>query len=315
MKATLYLTIKTIVFALILQSQIASAKQPQLLYQELNHNGLNRSYYLHLPPQNKSKNRLPVMLVLHGGSKANGDETAKQTGYNNLADKYGFIVAYPNGVDSQWNDGRGGTYRNTNNNKIDDVGFISTLINKLVHTYNGDARRIYITGVSNGGMMTLRLGCELSTKLAAIAPVIANIPQNIINRCKPKSPLPVLLMNGTKDPIVPWEGGNVHFFKRKMGKVVSTAQTIDFWVKHNRCNPNPNIESVPDRVRRDGSTVTISRYRNNSKSCDVVLYTIHGGGHAFPGSHTRELRLLTGRKNKDINGPAIIWGFFKHHFK
>lgn len=315
MKVILPLTLKYIVLLLILHTQIVSAKQPQLLYQELNHNAQKRSYYLHLPPQSKSKNRLPVMLVLHGGGKADGDETAKHTGYNKLADQNNFIVAYPNGIGSQWNDGRGETYRNANNSKVDDVGFISALINKLIHTHNGDARRVYVTGISNGGMMTLRLGCELSTKLAAIAPIIANIPQNIISRCKPKSTLPVLLMNGTKDPIVPWNGGNVHFFRKNMGRVVSTAETIDFWVKHNRCHSKPNIRAVPDRVRRDGSTVTVTRYRNMNKSCDVVLYTIKGGGHAFPGSHTRELRLLTGRKNKDINGPAIVWNFFKRHSK
>ncbi|HYQ70581.1 MAG TPA: PHB depolymerase family esterase, partial [Gammaproteobacteria bacterium] len=165
-----------------------------LSLQTLQFDGLERSYYLHVPSGDSGASRLPVVFVLHGGGRADGDEVAARTGYNRIADRERFIVVYPNGVDAQWNDGRGRTFRRASDNtRIDDTGYIAALIERMIRDHRGEASRIYVTGLSNGGMMTLRLGCEISEKLAAIAPVIANLPENIIGSCKPISPLPVLL--------------------------------------------------------------------------------------------------------------------------
>ena len=161
--------------------------------------------------------------------------------------------------------------------------------------------------------MTLRLGCEISDKLAAIAPVIANIPNNIIATCKPASPLPVLLMNGTDDPLVPWDGGSVSLFKKTMGEVVSTADTVSFWTEHNRCNPDPKVVILKDRDLEDGSSVKVSTYRHCSNSAEVILYAIMGGGHSFPGGNIPDRPRLLGRKNNDINAAEVIWYFFKGH--
>jgi polyhydroxybutyrate depolymerase len=223
------------------------ASQTGLANKKIYFNGIERSYYLHLPPSHKTAVQLPAVLVFHGGGKADGDELAKYTGFDEIADREDFIAVYPNGVDAQWNDGRGKTFRKADNTDVDDVGFVSALIDHIIRDYNGDPSKVYATGLSNGGMMTLRLGCEISSKLAAIAPVIANIPKNVIEKCEPDSPLPVLLMNGTEDPLVPWGGGYVRFFRRTMGEVVSTEETIRFWVKQNRCNSAPEVKILPDK--------------------------------------------------------------------
>lgn len=302
----------TLMLILIPNCLIYSMHSEKLIEKELVFDGLNRSYYIHLPKNFDKKNSYPVVFVLHGGGRADGDELAEYTDFNEIADREGFIVVYPNGVEAQWNDGRGETFRKSDNKEIDDVGFVSTLIDRIINDYNGDSTRIYVTGLSNGGMMTLRLGCELSSKLAAIAPVIANIPKNIIGKCKPESLLPVLLMNGTDDPIVPWEGGNITIFFKKVGVVVSTEETIQFWVEHNQCDPIPITKSLPDKAPDDGSKVKVITYKNEKNNCEVILYMIEGGGHCFPGSNIPERR-FTGRKNNDINGAEIIWGFFKEH--
>jgi polyhydroxybutyrate depolymerase len=285
-----------------------------LSLQTLEFDGLERSYYLHLPTGRNAASRLPVVFVLHGGGRADGDEVADRTGYNRIADREGFIVVYPNGVDSQWNDGRGKTFRKAvDNTGIDDVAYISVLIDRMIRDYRGDASRIYVTGLSNGGMMTLRLGCEISVKLAAIAPVIANIPVNIIATCKPDAPLPVLLMNGTEDPLVPWGGGSVGIFGKAMGEVVSTADTVSFWTQHNHCNPVPKTELLADMDSKDGSSVQVSTYDNCLNNSAVILYTIAGGGHSFPGGNIPDRPLLLGRKNNDINAAEVIWDFFQAH--
>lgn len=294
------------------------AEQPHgnLTLEKLGFDGLERTYYLHLPPKYKSSTKLPVVFVLHGGGPADGDEVAEGTGYNKLADREGFIAVYPNGEDSQWNDGRGKTFRRgEDTTKVDDVGFISALIDHIIRDYKGDSSRIYVTGLSNGGMMTLRLGCELSSKLAAIAPVIANIPKNIVGKCNPDSPLPVLLMNGTDDPWVPWNGGKVTIFGKTCGEVVSTEETMQFWVRHNRCDSVPEVKALPDKDRKDHSTVKVTTYTDKKNGCNVILYAIEGGGHDFPGSTTPGRPRLLGRKNNDIDGAKVIWEFFKQYSK
>lgn len=278
--------------------------------------GMRRTYYIHFPPAYESSSQLPLVLVLHGGGKGNGLTAAKYLGFTSLADNQGFVVVYPNGVNNYWRDGRGYTHRGVSDTTVDDVGFISQLIDHLVREHHFDPKRVYVTGMSNGGMMTLRLGCELSAKLAAIAPVVANIPKNIINSCRPKHLLPVLVMNGTDDPLVPYNGGYVHFFRKKMGEVVSTDETVSFWAKHNGCNSYPNTKKLPDRNRRDHSWVEVTTYTNPNNECEVTLYAIQGGGHTMPKrSNMPDRSRLLGHKNKDINGAKEIWKFFKRHVR
>jgi polyhydroxybutyrate depolymerase len=284
-----------------------------LQLQTIDVDGVQRNYYSHFPSSHKSSPKTPLVLVLHGGGRGDGLTPAKYLGFTSVADSEGFIVVYPNGIDAYWRDGRGYTHRGESDDSVDDVGFISKLIDHLVRVNKADPKRVYVTGISNGGMMTLRLGCELSSKLAAIAPIAANIPENIVASCRPDLPLPVLLMNGTDDPMVPYDGGHVHFFRRKMGEVVSTSETVSFWVKHNRCNAVPDVNELPDRDLRDHSQVQVATYSNPSNGCEVVLYTIKGGGHTLPGSDTPDIPRILGRKNNDIDGAEVIWGFFKRH--
>ena len=273
---------------------------------------MERDYYLHLPSNYNNKSLLPLIIFLHGGGQ-NIKKMARSSLLNTLADKEGFLVAYPLGVKKHWNDGRGITYGGKSKNNVDDVAFIAKLIQKLKQTDKVNKNKIYVTGVSNGGMMTFRLGCELSHTLSAIAPAISNIPQNIMRQCKPKSVLSVLLMNGTKDPIVPWQGGTVKLWKKTMGQVVSTKESIDFWVKHNRCKKKPKITYLPNSNKRDKSTVILSTYGQCKNNSSVKLYTIEGGGHTLPGKKGFNMPRLVGEKNRDIEGMKVIVDFLLKH--
>lgn len=284
-----------------------------LQFRTINVDGMKRSYYIHMPSAHRTHTKLPLVLVLHGGGKGDGLTVAKYLGFTSLADNMGFVVAYPNGVGAYWRDGREHTHRRSSNNSIDDIKFISKLIDHLTRKNIADPKRIYVAGISNGGMMTLRLGCELSPKLAAIAPIAANIPMNIIGSCNPDLPLPILLMNGTDDPIVPYYGGHVHIFRKRLGKVVSTAETVSFWVRHNRSNVVPHDRELPDRDPYDYSTVDVTTYSNPNNGAEVVLYTIQGGGHTLPGSDIPNRPWIVGEKNNDINGARVILKFFNKH--
>jgi polyhydroxybutyrate depolymerase len=312
---SIFILVTSFIIPVVGNSQDAARSKfnpSKLQLQAINVNGAQRSYYIHLPTNHGLNKKLPLVLVLHGGGKGDGRRPARNLGFNRLSDANDFIVAYPNGIDAYWRDGRGYTHRG-NSDDIDDVKYISKLIDHLVKNNKADPKRVYVTGISNGGMMTLRLGSELSSKLAAIAPIAANIPKNIVNTSKPAYPLPVLLMNGTDDPLVPYNGGYVRFFRKKMGEVVSTKESISFWVKHNRCNAVPTITKLPDRNRSDHSRVVVTSYTKPNNRCEVVLYTIKGGGHTLPGSNTPNHPRILGWKNNDIDGAKVIWEFFAKH--
>ncbi|UTV30124.1 alpha/beta hydrolase family esterase [Photobacterium atrarenae] len=287
----------------------------QLSFKTITVEGAVRSFYLNLPPQHQTSHEsASVVIALHGGGRTDGDELAAQTDFHSLADRDGVIMVYPNGITAQWNDGREKTARRSREvMSADDVGYLSALIDHLVSAYRADPNRIFMTGLSNGGMMTLRMGCEASGKLAAIAAVIANMPMNLIDDCRPDTPLPVLLMNGTADPLVPWQGGHVGFRAKRMGQVASTDATLRFWLQHNHCDQPPNITAFADINTRDGSSVRRLRYPCHPAPLEVVLYSIEGGGHNFPGSQTPDLPRLLGPKNMDIQGAQEIWQFFIRH--
>ncbi len=275
--------------------------------------GRERTYFVHFPPNRSAIEAKPVVFVLHGGGGADAQEMAKRTGMNAIADREGFIAVYPYGVDGQWNDGRGKTFRRAKDNTgVDDVGFISAIIDELIASGKADPRRIYVVGLSNGGMMTYRLGIELGDRLAAIAAIIANLPANLAGRT-PVRPLPVLIMNGTADPMMPWDGGPVRVLGREYGEVLSTAETVRYWLRVAGLPESPAKKRLEDKVASDQSTVEMEIYRAPGRSLEVLLYRIVGGGHNLPGGETPDRPRLLGPKNMDINAMEEVWAFFKQN--
>ena len=274
------------------------------------HNGLKRTYWLHVPPQSHGKNSVPLVFALHGGG-GSGKKMAGFTGLSRLADREGFMVVYPDGVEKHWNDGRGlARYRSQREN-IDDVGFISGLIDTLAKEYPVDLGRVYVTGASNGAMMSYLLACELTDKITAIAPVIGALGENIAQSCSPTRPIPVLMIGGRADPLVPWQGGDVHFFRKKFGKVISFPQTLAFWVAHNGCLEMPQISWLPDVDPHDGTRIKKTSYRQCRQGVEVVLYEIQDGGHTWPSGYQYLPEYIIGKTSRDIDGAEVIWDFFE----
>lgn len=296
-----------------------SAIAKDMVLESLSYQGTSRSYYLHIPSSYQSGKPMPLVLAFHGG-RGRGDRLAINTRLNDVASREGFIVAYPNGVNNQWNDGRNAEGLDTN---IDDVGFVSTLIDKLVGEKSINKNKVYAVGISNGGMFTQRLACQISNKLAAVATVIAALPKNLQATCKPRRPMPIVMINGTADTIVPWQGGEVAQDIRNRagqkprgvgGEVISVPATIAFWRSNNGCSLQQSVEKLPD-TQPDGTQVTRSQYSNCRNASQVVLYTIEGGGHGWPGSNIRpEQRRLgdrVGIVSQDISASNVIWNFLK----
>lgn len=266
--------------------------------------GRSRGYELHLPAGVTALAGLPVVLAFHGGL---GTDTGmvRLTHLNQIADARRFAVVYPAGYQSSWNDGRPNTPANQAG--IDEVAFVSALIDQLVNHDHADGSRIYATGISNGGMFTQRLGCALAGELAGIAPVAGPLPVDIAPGCHPARPIPVLEIHGTDDPIVPYDGGHVSG-RGSGGDVISVADTMSRWRSVDGCS-STTTTTVPDKVD-DGTHVRMTSGVGCQVGSRVVLYTVVGGGHTWPGGWPYLPAVIIGRVSGQFDASQVIWDFF-----
>jgi polyhydroxybutyrate depolymerase len=281
--------------------------------QSLTYDGLERTYRLSVPSTYDETRPMPLVIALHGGG-GTGDKMVDLTvDLNGLADEEGFIVVYPDGVEKHWNDGRTMQTWRASAEDIDDVGFIAVMIEHLSESYAIDPGRIYALGISNGGMMSYRLACELPETFAAVAAVTASMSEELAASCAPSQSISVLVMNGDKDPLVPWDGGTIRFGRREFGEVISTADTMAFWAAENDCSPAPTITREVDVDPQDGTRVRREVYGQCRDGTGVALYAIEGGGHTWPGGLQYLPERVIGKTSQDINANETIWRFFEEH--
>jgi polyhydroxybutyrate depolymerase len=246
------------------------------------------------------------------GSGENGARIRIETGYGfeRLADERGFAVVYPDGYEGYWNACNIVGDYTANKLNVDDVGFLTAMVDKLITEIGIDPGRVFATGISRGGHMAFRLALEAPSRFRAVAAVAANVPAPGNFKCKPagQGTSSVMIMNGTKDPLVPFDGGEVNLlglFYRN-GKVRSSRESGQYFADLNSIAGTP--ETNETQVA-DGVYVEQVLWRNDSK-VEVELVATHGGGHGIPQPYRRHPRLL-GPSPKEPNGPAVIWAFFQ----
>jgi polyhydroxybutyrate depolymerase len=298
--------------ALLISSALSCAFAARPAKLTLNHDGLERKYLLYSPPcKLTTSDPRPLLFALHGGGGTHrGMVRLTKSRFNQLADRDGFFVVYPQGIDKAWNDGRGNLVPEAHRRRIDDVGFFRALIGYLASRHPIDSNRVFVTGISNGGLMSFRLACSLPDKIRAIAPVTASIPSAILPLCRSESTVSLALFNGTDDPLVPYYGGQITVFRKQRGEVLSTDETIKIWLAKNRCTPEPKVTALPD-FTKDGTRVTKTEYNQCVAGSKVLLYRIEGGGHTWPGGRRYLPVPLIGRTCRDINACDEIWSFFR----
>jgi polyhydroxybutyrate depolymerase len=247
----------------------------------------------------------PLVLALHGAAM-NAGMMAAFSGMNPEADKAKFIVVYPNGTGLAdtllvWNSGGLGPERKN----PDDVAFIRLLLDAMARELKVAPKRVYVAGLSNGGMMAYRLALEMPDRLAAIAAVGGTLIQADAHLARA---VPAIHFHGTADRIVPYDGPNA----KRQGPMnfLSVPATIKTWVKWTGCPETPIIREVPDQFQ-DGTRVRISTYGPGQEKAEVVLVEVIGGGHTWPGQ--QPAFSIIGKSTREISANQMIWTFFQKH--
>jgi polyhydroxybutyrate depolymerase len=307
------LAVLLLVTALLLLVRMTGRSRNTTEERTLTFGGLERSYRFERPAA-KDGEPAPVVLVLHGGGgTARSMERVTFGAWNQLAAREGFVVVYPQGLENHWNDGRGIAGYRSHDENVDDVGFLLAVVDALAKEFPVDTRRVYSLGISNGGMMSLRLACERPERVAAIGVVAAALSEKLAAVCAPARPVSVLVLNGTDDPLVPYGGGEVGFGRRRLGRVLSTPDTVKFWTEKNGCAVAPTVVAEPDRDPDDRTTVRRETYSGCRESAEVVLVRIDGGGHTWPGGAPYLPEFVVGRVSRELDAAQVLWDFFRKH--
>ncbi len=286
---------------------------PEVQSYVFKHEGIVRSVGIFDPRVESASDPRPVVVVLHGGLGDDDDAVSLSFGkLNRLAVEDDFLVVYPAGIGGHWNDGRNVERYVAQRENVNDVGFLAKLVDELVEKRNVDPDAVFFVGVSDGAMMAHRFACERTAKLRAFVAVIGSMPYNVArrrSRCGTE-PLSVLMINGTADPIVPWDGGTVTFEDQPLGRVLPVERTFAFWQRHDACQ-DLEIALIPDFVPSDGTRIERRKAIGCKAGTKVELFAVEGAGHTWPSGWQYLPQSMVGRISRDIDASVAAWRFLQ----
>jgi len=283
---------RTIIAMLLLSSIIWADIQ----YGSFEFDGYERDYIIY-----RSRNfeaGLPLVMSLHGYG-ATAEMQMDHTLMNRVADTANFVLVYPNATATVWNSGLADNPVWPTPD-VDDVAFLSALIDTIHAEYRIDLDRVYACGLSNGGFMSFRLASELSDRISKIAAVSAVLTPTIVNASSTYSPMPIMYLAGTADPLVPYYGGIAGWY--------SVEETLEYWLNADTCSMVSDTLSLPDVDTEDGCTVEVISWQDCSSETEILFYKVLGGGHLWPGSGADNFDW--GPINEDMSASSHIWNFF-----
>lgn len=276
------------------------AGAPSLVRGELSIGGLTRTFAWYSP---EAKGPLPAVIALHG-RLGQGEDQDRLSNLAALGREKGFVVAFPDGVDRSWNDARGGTPASQKG--IDDLGFLGALVDWLVKERGVDPKRVYLAGMSNGGFMTATAACRLGGRFAAVALVAATVPKSLEGSCAPGAPVPFAVVAGDEDPLVPYGGGFVR--RGAGGEILSAQASAELFARLDGCGA-PSSRKL-DADPSDGTTTEVLTWSGCTAGSEVRFYTVHGGGHTWPGGLQYLPEGFIGRTSHDFEASRELWDFF-----
>ncbi|CAN5256680.1 PHB depolymerase family esterase [soil metagenome] len=298
---------KVLLVALIFVNCLSALSQG-LIDHTIAIDGRERQYLTYVPAALDNSKKYPLVIVLHGGG-GNAKQMIEFSGFTVLAEKEKIILLYPNGYKKGWNDGRVAPDIKSNTENVDDVKFISTLIDQLSSSLLIDTKRIFVTGISNGAMMSLYLAYKIPEKIRAIAPVSGSIPENISASYQLSVPVSLLVINGTADGLVPYMGGPVLSKRAHRGSVISTQEMINLWKTFAKKPSEAYPINIENKDPNDGCTADRFVY-SSEKEINIELIRVNNGGHTWPGGKQYLPKMIVGKVCRDFKAEEVIWNFF-----
>ncbi len=306
------------------QKKLEKIKLPVTLnYHKIKSDNLERNFHYYIP-QKKKENRA-LVFVIHGGGGASRS-MAKLVGEDifKLSEKFNFILVFPNAYKNHWNDGRDNQNHESHRLNINDVKFFDSMITWFTVKYKIDSNKIFATGISNGGFMSYRLALQRPEIFAAIAPVSTSMTVFLKKLPLPSTPVPLCILRGTADPVIPWNGGEIKIgfnimgkyrtTKKSFGFCISSDSVINHWKKIN--NTKLISSSKLNKIHpEDNNEITLEKYSGSSPRSDIHRYIIKNGGHSWPGGFPSTNKFIIGKTTTNINATEIIMKFFSTHGK
>jgi polyhydroxybutyrate depolymerase len=272
------------------------------------HQGIERTAVLHQPAGAGSPR--PLVIALHGlgGTGANFRSYAQ---LDAVADREDFIAVYPDAIEKRWSYGRpiNQPMPAVGGEPVDDVGFIRLLIDNFVARKSVDPTRIYVTGISRGGLMAFTLACALADRIAAAAPLVTGMTDHQRDDCHPSRPVPIMVIAGTGDREQAFGGAQA-----PNGRLLSVPETMDFWRSLHGCTRRDG-RRLPHRDQADRTQVMLVEWSGCASGTSPRLYRVEGGGHQIPsinGTNNPMSEERFGLRNRDIETAEEVWAFFKN---
>lgn len=239
----------------------------------------------------------------------------RQLGFEDAARTNGWRLVYPQSMGLNWNDGRDFSGRLKPTRNIDDVGFLTSIMDKMVAEKLAKPDAFFVAGVSNGGMMALRMACERADRVAGVASVIALMPEPLAKTCRPARPVPMVFITAMDDELMPVQGGQVAArLDRDRGRVISLNDTLAFWQRVNGCMGLPDSHYLQDLDPLDGTTAHYRGWPACRGGSALVSYTLAGAGHQWPGRPANvrlgRVKGMLGRPTHELDGATAIMAFF-----
>ncbi len=263
-------------------------------------NNLSRSYQIYVPSIYSESELVPVVFNLHGGASTASGYLNSIGDMRPIADTANFIVIYPQATtDSSGNPTWHLGGENSKSTSVDDVGFVSHIIDDVSSIYSIDLDRVYITGFSNGGYLAYEIACLLSNRIAGIGVVAGHMFIDTYNYCNPSHPTPLINIHGTEDF---YEGIGVYYLDQNLSN--------QYWTEYNNTDPDPVITNIENTNTQDGSTVELHTWLNGENEVSVLHYKVIGGGHSYPNLNPSSSK---GYENGDIDSNSEIWNFLSRY--
>lgn len=278
---------------------------------QMAHDNSIRNVLFHIPRKLKKRKRSLVICLHPEDETPESFARITRRTFHNLSEQHNFILSFPEALNRHWNDAREDSISLSHYNDVDDVGFIEKVVTYAIDSFRVDPQQIFAVGLAEGGLMTYRLACEIPEKFKGFGAVAASMSLDQLVECRADTSISLIAINGTRDPILPYEGGQIMADELERGSILPVEDAIDYWVKQCECDEKYVLKDMANRDTFDETRSEKLTFDDCKDDRSIVLIRVNNGGHTWPGGRQYEGQKNIGKTAKDFDASVEIWKFFK----